>query len=189
MTDAQIAAYYAALLAEYGPTYRAGDYGSLESQKVRFGVLAEGIDDAVRPLSVLDAGCGIGDFRAFVPTGIVYTGWDFSAPHIEYAKTTPGGTFEVRDLMKSTETDAFDYVVASGLFQFRGLTYIKKAVTRMFQLSRQGIGFNVLTGETLEEEIINDPYTIGRWCRQTLGRVIVRADYKQNDATIHVFKN
>lgn len=188
MTDAQIIAYYAGLLAKYGQSYRAGDYGSAESQTARLTVLAETLDDETRPLTVLDVGCGTGDFRAYVPKGIAYTGWDFSPTLIGAAAATPGGTLVIRDLMTSVETGAYDYVVASGLFQFRGLTYLKKAVTRMYALCRIGVAFNVLTKTSVPQEIVQDPFTIARWCRTIAPYLIVRADYRPNDATLYLSK-
>ena len=192
MTDAQIAAYYARLLAEHGPSFRAGDYGSIDSQKARLGALAETIltEDASRAIpTVLDVGCGVGDFRAYVPT-VKYTGWDFCVPIIDAARAKwPGVTFEAQDLLRSFAGGAADYVLASGLFQFRGLTYVKRAVTRMYSLAKSTVAFNVLTRTSEPQEITHDVLTIARWCKTLTPRMVVRTDYLPNDAMIILFKD
>lgn len=194
MTDTQIAAYYASLLAEHGPSYRAGDYGSAESQAVRFNVLADILPadaswNRVATIeSVLDVGCGVGDFTRSIPA-THYLGWDFSAPIIEAARAQhPGYRFETRNFKTSTERAMVDCVVASGVFQFRGLTYLKTAVRRMVELATVAVAFNVLTATTLDEEVVHDPGTILRYCRTLTPRVICRAEYLPNDATFFLFK-
>jgi SAM-dependent methyltransferase len=194
VTDAEIARYYADLLSLHGPTFRAGDYGSAEGQAARFNVLADILptNDKHERMpnveSVLDVGCGVGDFTKFIPA-THYTGWDFSTPIIEAARTAhPGYRFDIRDFKKSTEVGAFDLVIASGVFQFRGLTYLKTAVKRMVDLAKVAVAFNVLTATTLEEEVQHDPGTVLRYCRTLTPRVICRAEYRANDATFFLYK-
>ena len=195
MTDAQIAAYYAKLLADHGPTYRAGDYGSAASQAVRLGALAEAIltDDSGKVLgtpSVLDVGCGVGDLKGYLPKTATYTGWDFSLPIIQAARTKwPGTTFEPQSLLTSTQAAIADYVFASGLFQFRGLAWLKKAVTRMYALANTTVAFNFLTTTTEPEETKQDALTVARFCKTLTPRVVVRMDYLPNDATVILFKD
>jgi len=194
MTDLQIAAYYAAKLAEFGPTFRAGDYGSAESQQIRFEALAEAIltDSAGKVIgvpSVLDVGCGVGDLKGALPTITKYEGWDFSMPIIDAARQKwPTAIFEPQSLLESTTTERADYVFASGLFQFRGLTWLKRAVTRMYELAKTTVAFNVLTATTAEFEIKHDALTVARFCKTLTPRIVVRTDYLPNDAMVMLFK-
>jgi len=61
----KVAAYYAARIAEYGPTPPGVDWNSRESHALRhkqFLRLLDGCPDA----SILDLGCGFGDFLRFL---------------------------------------------------------------------------------------------------------------------------
>jgi hypothetical protein len=99
------------------------------------------------------------------------------------------GTFELRDLIASTEIDAFDWVLASGLFQFRPRHYLAAAVTIMLQICRQAVAFNFLTKtDGTRDEYAHDPTEVARICRGIAPRVVLRTDYLPNDATVYLYK-
>src|SRR5688572_31025014 len=61
---AEMRAHYDALVARHGLSHKALDWGSRDSQELRFSVLAAIAD--LRGCSVLDVGCGLADFCAFL---------------------------------------------------------------------------------------------------------------------------
>src|SRR5262245_18456396 len=100
--DESTVAYFTRLVERHGTDPRALDWGSRESQRLRFAVLA-----GVGPLggaSVLDVGCGQGDLLDWLrESGIdaQYAGVDITPPMVEVARRRfPGASFEVRNLLE-----------------------------------------------------------------------------------------
>ena len=182
----ETAAYYSALLAEYGPTYRAGDHGSADSREARWDVLAAVLADPYA--SVLDVGCGTGDWTGWrILNG---EGWDVSEALIAVARDRhPKYRYHVRDLYASTEVEAYDYVVASGLFQFASSTQMDRGIARMFALCRKAVAFNFLTRtDGTPGEQATDPALVYHRCRMLTDRIVVRIDYLPNDATMYLYR-
>ncbi|MEI6162606.1 MAG: class I SAM-dependent methyltransferase, partial [Roseococcus sp.] len=84
--------YYAQRLAEHGPGPRGVDWNGEESQRLRhaqFLRLVEAAPDA----SILDLGCGYGDFLAFLRGrghAGPYVGWDVAPEMIAAARALHG---------------------------------------------------------------------------------------------------
>lgn len=191
-------ATYDRLVKEYGLSYRAADWGSQQSQQLRFRILFEcGIGAAD---SVLDIGCGLGDFYAWLAErrpDVDYSGIDITPTMIEAARQRfPGINFDLADVYVQPDTTrSFDYVVASGIFAKRptgGQVYLETAVARMFSLCRKGAAFNSLaswTEDKEEGEFYADPIETLQFCRTLTPRVVLRTDYHPRDFTIYLYKN
>jgi SAM-dependent methyltransferase len=185
-------------LAQYGENVKAVGWGSLESQRVRFQALSEIGELAGR--SVLDVGCGLGDFYGFLreKTHLKdYLGMDINDNMIALARRKyPEAKFEVKDIVEDSPDGAFDYVLASGIFglkvpRWRGI--MERIVSRMYELSRIGTGVNFLskytTGENDPSSYYADPAEILDFiCRHLSPRVVLRHDYKPNDFTLYIYK-
>src|SRR5919109_3859483 len=108
--------YYTDLIGKYGVDVRALDWGSRESQAVRFSVLAE--VGQLHDASVLDVGCGLGDFFGWLKSagiGVEYTGIDITPKMIEVARQRfPETRFELRNLLENVNctTKCYDIVFA-----------------------------------------------------------------------------
>ena len=79
--------YYRRLIGRYGTDPRALDWGGAQSQRLRFTVLA-GVGP-LRGASVLDVGCGQGDFYAWLTEaghGVDYHGIDITPGMVEIAR-------------------------------------------------------------------------------------------------------
>src|SRR4051812_44627282 len=140
--------WYATHIRRYGYGYRALGFGQRSSQEKRFGaLLGLGSFDGC---SVLDAGCGFGDFLAYLHERGVkarYTGFDLCAPMVErcrkrFAERTSarflvGDALTFEQEVTSEGGASYDYVVASGIFGLgaRGTrARIQPTVTRLFEM-------------------------------------------------------
>ena len=187
---------YSGLLEKYGCDVRALDWGSQESQQLRFSVLAQvgNLDGA----SILDVGCGLGDFLDWAhATGLVitYTGIDLTPAMIELArKRFPRARFEITDLLAYAPATAFDYVVESGIFTFRkqdAFHYLKATVSRMFELCSRAVAFNCLSAWAPGQdagEFYADPLATVDFCRSLTPWVVLRHDYHARDFTIYMYR-
>ena len=187
--------YYRGLLARHGSTFRAYDCGSIVSQQARFRVLASMLTHP--HASVLDIGCGVGDFVEWMPTwpngdltqhlDCRYHGIDVVPEMIAAAQDKhPQARFSVGELM--THTLSAEYVVASGLFQFSPLSEALERFQKMWSLCTKGMAVNFLRETTSEVEAKMDP---ARWTGYALKEtpfVVLRADYLPNDFTLFLYR-
>lgn len=117
----EVADYYAAKLATHGPTARGVDWNGAESQTQRHQQFLRllGTD---RDASVLDLGCGYGDFLRFVRdhgfTG-TYIGYDVAPDMIEAARRLHGEAPDRLWRVGSTPRESADYAIASGILNVK----------------------------------------------------------------------
>ncbi len=187
-------------------------WSNTEVQELRFKILAGiGINAGV---SVLDVGCGFGDFAHFLTRDgkpVNYTGIDLSADLIKEGQTRyPNITLLVTDLFDyDPAPESVDYVTLSGALN-RKLDYLAKddstnssksyalnVITKMYHTCRKGIAFNLLDAR--------HEWTASRWDLQSFdpdeimdfieheikptGKHHIIDGYLENDFTVYLFKN
>lgn len=195
--DARNVQIYTSLAERFGHDVRALDWGSRESQSARFAVLA-GVGD-LRGRSVLDVGCGLGDFAGWLERNGVdmdYTGIDITPRMVDLARASrPSQRFEVGDLLSlplPPEGRQWDFVVASGIFAKRQAEpdrYLRAAIERMFALCTAAVAFNVLSTwapGTDGDEYHADPLQTLGFCRGLTPWVALRHDYHPRDFTVYL---
>jgi len=148
--DERVARLYTDFLAAHGPTHRALNWSSAESQRLRFKRLsALGLSSND---TVLDVGCGLGDFLPWLDAhtqDVAYTGLDMTPAMIAHCQAThPRGRFVLGSLLDTPPPfpeRSFDWVVASGVFAHRKVApwaYMTALISRMLPLATRGIAFN-----------------------------------------------
>ena len=188
---------YTRLLAEHGGGARALNWGSEESQTLRFAVIrAVGITSGS---TVLDVGSGLGDFYAWLcgeGVPVAYTGIDVTPSMVDRSRQRfPEVRFECGKLLETSLPETFDYVVASGIFYYRQdepTAFMRRTVARMFELCRVATAFNTLSawGNAREEgEFYADPVETLAFCRTLSPWVVLRHDYHPGDFTIYIYRS
>lgn len=190
--------YYNVKIAEHGQDVRAL-WNSLQSQQERFKTLSE-IGD-FNSSSILDVGCGFGDFYLFLKEQDVhpkkYVGIDMNPRMIAIASARlPGVTIEVKDILDDELKGKYDYVVASGIFSLETPNWqavAEKIIGKMYQLSEIAVGVNFLssftTGEKLTDRHYANPADIVSFVSKNLStRIVLRHDYRPNDFTLYIYK-
>ena len=188
---------YQELLERHGENFRALDWGSSQSQRRRFEILAElGFSPGD---SLLDLGCGLGDLYDWIVNeqlDLSYTGIDITPALIERARLRfPGIDFEVGTIFdEELSTSKFDYIVASGIFAHRinrPELYLEKTVARMFSMARKAVAFNTLSDWSDSKEANEfhaEPLRTLEYCRSLTPFVALRHDYHLGDFTIYLRK-
>jgi SAM-dependent methyltransferase len=150
--DAATVAWYEDKVRTYGYDHRGLGFRSRSAQEKRFeALLALGDFDG---RSLLDVGCGFGDFLGFLQArGIepLYTGLDICEPMVRRCRERFAGRdarFVVEDVIAFEPPAKYDYVIASGIFgldspEVRGR--IRPTITRMFSWAREGLAVNFLS--------------------------------------------
>jgi len=197
----EVAAYYSAKLRQYGPTHHGVDWNSRASHDLRhlqFLRLLDGTLDA----SVLDLGCGYGDFLRFLRSEGhrgSYIGYDIAPSMIAEALRLHG---EGRDRLwqvGAKPTESADYAVASGLFNVKGdvptetwAAHVQATIDILARGGQRGFGFNMLSLASDPERrrpdlYYADPAHMLAYCLSRFGRsVALMQDYGLYEFTVLV---
>lgn len=191
--------WYAETVARHGFDHRGLGFRTRSSQELRFGALLALGDFAGR--SVLDVGCGFGDFLAYLrDRGIEpreYAGIDICEPMVRRCRErfdSPRARFEVADVLEWEPREAPDLVVASGIFGLdaRGArARIRPTLRRMFGWARAGMAANFLSQRSLEPaeaRVYVDPAEALETAFALTPSVRLDHSYLPNDFTIFLDK-
>ena len=154
-----VAAYYTSKLAMHGPTPQGVDWNGKESHELRhrqFLRLLDGAPDA----SILDLGCGYGDFLRFVRAAGhrgSFIGYDVAPDMITEAARLHGERADCRWRIGAEPAETADFAVASGIFNVKSevpteiwARYVRETIDVLARTGRRGFAFNVLS-------LSNDP--------------------------------
>lgn len=187
--------YYAGRLRRFGYRDPRGlGWRSVESQQERFKVLAE--VGNLHNRSVLDEGCGVGDFYPFLRDqfpNVEYLGIDVNPEAIEAAREKhPDAQFELTDFLEY-EGEYVDFVLSSGALTFRIENHeevYKDQIRKMYEMARIGVAFNVLDKEVIleDDEFVGySPMEMYQFCRTLTSKIVLRHDYSDEDFTIYLY--
>lgn len=188
---------YTSLLEKHGCDYQALNWGSKESQLLRFQVLADiGVSEGD---SILDVGCGLGDFYEWLDKNLpslAYAGLDMTPAMVKAAaKRFPSVSFIEGTIDALIEQrQQFDFVMASGIFAHRQqspIDFLHNMIEKMYEQSIKGCAFNCLSSWRDikdEQEFYANPLSTVEFCRSLSSRVVLRHDYHEGDFTIYMYR-
>jgi SAM-dependent methyltransferase len=172
---------------------------SPRAQRMRFAAFGSlELADSLEGATILDVGCGVGDFWAYLTAQGVrcdYLGVDVSSAMIERASAKfPDARFEVRDVLEWDPGRRFDYVIAIGIHNVRipGVEPLLERVTRrQFELSARAAHVSLLTDrypgfgpQALSwraEEVLSMALAV-------TPHVTLRHDYLPNDFSVTLYR-
>jgi trans-aconitate methyltransferase len=167
------------------------------SQGNRFDVIAEVGD--MNDRSVLDLGCGYGDFKAYLDESVsacTYIGVDHVPEFIRAARARYHGcentVFHEADFARLA-LPAADYVVASGAFAYRrdDPTFYTSMIQRMYDAAAIGVAFNMLDATVFAPQPLlagQDRDRVLAFCRAITPHVRMRTDYATDDFTVYMYR-
>lgn len=187
---------YNARIAASGASFAALNSGTEDRRELRFRILTEvGITSGS---SVLDLGCGLGDFSGFLDghgIDVDYTGYDINPQLVEEARARyPGRTFEVRDILQQPFPD-FDYIVSTSCFNLRmtemdNYVFAEEILRRCHGHARSGVSIDFLTSyvdATSAEGFHYEPERIFAVAKRLTKRVCLRHDYPLFEFNIYLY--
>jgi SAM-dependent methyltransferase len=197
---ARVAHYYAARLAEHGPTARGVDWNGPESHGLRHRQFLRLIDDPRS--SILDLGCGFGDFARFLRQmghQGAFAGYDVTAAMIDEAKRLHSEDADCRWRVGAVPDEPADFAVASGIFNVKGdipdqewAPYVCDTIELLARVGRRGFAFNMLSlssdADRRRPDLhYADPVGTLSWCLSHYGRsVALLQDYGLYEFTVIV---
>jgi SAM-dependent methyltransferase len=196
-----VAAYYASKLASHGATAQGVDWNGQTSHELRhrqFLRLLDGDLDA----SVLDLGCGFGDFLRFLRAGGCrgpFIGYDVVPDMIAEASRLHGEGADRQWRVGAMPDETADFAIASGIFNVKGqvptntwIRYVHDTIDVLARVGQRGFAFNVLSvssdpGRRRPDLYYADPNEMLSWCLRRFGRsVAVLQDYGLYEFTMIV---
>lgn len=188
--------HYQKLMGKYGDhDVRALNWSSEESQFHRFLILTQigNLDFC----SVLDAGCGFGDFVPHLRNrfpNMIYTGLDLNPEFVAVCKERyPTEEFIQGNLLEPL-IDSYDYVLASGTFGYAIEDYRNQyfeCIRNLFNACHKGVAINLLNARGHDPDPLYatfDPIDVHLFAMELTNRFILRQDYYDHDMTLYLYK-
>lgn len=179
--------FYKNALKKHGATAKGLNWHDDYSQIKRFEVLYDLMqEDLHAGDSIVDAGCGFGDFYHYVSQyrKIDYTGYEIVSDNVAIARERTGQKILRRDIL-TDPLDEADFYIASGSMNIlsRFETYL--FIERCFAHARKGFVFNLPYGKD-ESRSFNYflPQEIKHFCKKFDCEIITKTGYLPNDFTV-----
>lgn len=150
--------------------------------------------------SILDFGCGKGDFYGFLKNrniDVKYTGLDINENLIKLAKEKyPGMDFRVFDIEREELKEDFDFVFLCGVFNLKVEDledYIKSTLLNLFRHCKNALAFNALSAHNPRKDFelfYLSPEDILSFAIKNLSPFVsLRHDRIPYDFTLFVYKD
>ena len=137
---------------EHGGSFYATLWRSKEGQQLRFNMMRKGIDFS--GTSILDVGCGLGDFADFLLTQQIpfssFHGIDAMEQMVSEAehKSLPRCTFSIGDVVEKAQLlKGFDWITMSGTLNAMPQNIAMKLVSNAFSACNIGVAYNFLSNQ------------------------------------------
>jgi SAM-dependent methyltransferase len=195
--------YFDKRIQEHGASARGADWNGPESQNTRFDQLLKIVETP--SFSILDYGCGSGalaDYLAEKGFHAEYHGFDILESAIEVARKTHINQPRCAFYSDIDKLPVCDYVVASGIFNFRGAqsiedwtNYVVSVLHHFNDLSHKGFASNFLTKYSDADKMradlyYADPLSLFDYCKRNFSKnVALLHDYRIYDFTVLVRKD
>ena len=184
--------FYRSAIDRHGLTPGGVHWNSEHSQKTRFKVIASLLPDDLSKTTLVDAGCGFGDFYLYLcekkRAPFRYGGLDCMAPMVDEAQARTGCDIRLCDILHDPLDEA-DYYVCSGAMNILERFETHLFITRCFEHARRGFVFNLLEGR--DESMVYNYFTareISAIGRNLGAKVAVKRGYLERDFTVAFYK-
>jgi cyclopropane fatty-acyl-phospholipid synthase-like methyltransferase len=199
-----VRAYFDERIRAHGASPRGSDWNSSAAQEARFAQLLR-VVATPGPFSLLDYGCGYGALADYLDAqgyAADYVGYDMLESAVAAANEHHRGKPRREFSSDAARLAPVDYVVASGIFNFRGAetfddwtAHVVEVLADMHRLSRGGFASNFLTkysdADRMRPDLYYaDPTYLFDYCKRHFAKdVALLHDYSLYDFTLIVRKN
>jgi SAM-dependent methyltransferase len=185
--------FYAAALKKHGQTPQGVHWNSARSQRRRFEILARFLPRNLSRYTLVDAGCGFGDFYTFLEhrgnLPKAYTGLDVMSEMIPVARARTGSAILECDVLSDPLPEA-DYYTCSGAMNILTRFETHLFIRRCYEASAKGFIFNLLSGE--DESLVYNyhlPKAIKSLGKELGASVKITEGYLPRDFTAAFYKD
>jgi len=188
--------FYTNAYKKHGISAQGVNWNSKESQEIRFGVIADLLGDELLASSMVDAGCGFGEFYLFckklelIP--LSYIGLDCVQSSVDIClkrfKGIKNCSFTCKDILKD-DLPKSDWYIASGSLNILSSFDTWLFLEKMLEYSRKGIVFNVLQGYVRSDNFnYQNKEDMKDFAKRKNLDIVIVDGYLKNDMTIRMIK-
>lgn len=161
--------------------------------------------EADQPVTLLDFGCGASHLYEYMlkhgVRNVSYSGLDLSPRFLACSREKfPQNTYYDLDVLEDDRLPTFDYVVMNGIFNSKTdlsfedmLAYCRRLILRVFEKTRKGLAFNVMSKQVdwERDDLFHLPLDrlLTFLSREVSRHVVIRHDYGLYEYTAYVYKN
>jgi SAM-dependent methyltransferase len=185
--------FYNAAINKYGISPRGLNWNSKENQTLRFDAIIQLLPKELHNSSIVDAGCGFGDFYFHLKnskkTPKEYIGIDSLTSMYTIASTRTRQNILLADITKDYLPYA-DYYISSGALNVLTKFETHQFIHNCYKSSKHGFIFNILYGDKVSQTY---NYLNSKDIKELASNLNIKKwrqinNYMQNDITIGFFK-
>ncbi|WP_368028799.1 class I SAM-dependent methyltransferase [Arcobacter sp. s6] len=181
--------FYNKSIRKYGISAQGVQWNSDFSQYKRFEILTNFIKKDIKNSSIIDAGCGFGEYYNYLFDNNLkpksYLGIDCEEQMINLAsKRFLNTSFKKQNILKDS-LDFADYYICSGAMNILEENEVFIFIKNCFHHSKKAFVFNFLKNDSLtkvnKEQVIN-------YCLKLTNKIQIKEFYLSNDFSIYLEK-
>lgn len=181
--------FYKKAIKKYGISAQGVHWNSEFTQYMRFEILSTFIKDEIKQLSIIDAGCGFGEYYNYLFDNDLkpksYIGIDCEEQMIELAsKRFLDIDFYIKNVLYD-ELESADYYICSGALSILDKYEIFQFINKCFKASTKGFIFNFLKNDPLTKIKVKD---VLAYCKTLTKDIQIKENYLENDISIYLKK-
>ena len=181
--------FYKKAINTYGITARGVHWNSEFSQYKRFEILTKFIKNEIKNSSIIDAGCGFGEYYNYLFDNNLspksYIGFDCEEKMVKIAsKRFINSKFFIKNIL-SDKLPFADYYICSGALSILTKEEIYKFINNCFQASEKAFIFNFLKDDPLTNIKVSDVLS---YCKTLTKDIKIEENYLKNDISIYLKK-
>lgn len=181
--------FYQKAILEYGISAQGVHWNSQYSQYKRFEVLTDFIKNDISKSSIVDVGCGMGEYYNYLMDEQIiplkYFGIDCEIDMINISKRRfPNADFELQNIFDSSLKEA-DYYVCSGAMNILDKNEFYTFIDICFKKPTKGFIFNFLKNDSYNKIHVNEVLS---YCKNLTNKIETQDNYLDNDFSIFLRK-
>ncbi len=185
--------FYTSAIKLYGTSAKGVNWHSKQTQTIRFKTILDLLPKNISTCSVVDAGCGFGDFYNYMlkkkKTPSAYIGLDYLDEMCLIAQENTGQEILLKDISKDKLPSA-DYFVCSGALNTLSKFDTHLFIQNCYSTCREGFIFNILHGDKKSEtyNYMNLQEIKDIASSLHVEHLVLKDDYLEDDITVGFFK-
>lgn len=181
--------FYEKSIKRYGISARGVHWNSSYTQYKRFEILTEFIKDDILESSIIDAGCGFGEYYNYLFDNNLkpksYIGIDCEEEMINLASKRFLNThFYVKNILTDSLENA-DYYICSGALNILDKKEIFLFIKNCYLACEKAFIFNFLKNDPLTKIKVED---VLDFCKTLTKNIFIKENYLENDISIYLKK-
>ena len=182
--------FYKKAIKEYGMSAQGVHWNSKYTQYKRFEILTKFIKKDIKTSSIIDAGCGFGEYYKYLESNHKlpqkYIGIDCEDIMINPAKKRfPSLEFYTKNILEDKLIDA-DYYICSGAMNILKKDEVFLFIKQCFLYSKKGFIFNFLKSLSFNNVSIEE---VLKYCNTLSTNIKIKDNYLENDISIMLKKD